>query len=102
MTAPLTPALALAYLHELSVDVRAAVVLDPAGDPVAGEASLAAPVRALLQAAAEPIASDGPLHAARTPDGGAIALFAGVFAIPPLLVHDLAATAERLATRRER
>jgi hypothetical protein len=35
MTAALTPALALAYLHELSTDVRAAIVLDAAGEVLA-------------------------------------------------------------------
>src|SRR4051812_42930843 len=35
MTAPLTPALALAYLSELSADIRAAIVLDAGGDVLA-------------------------------------------------------------------
>ena len=96
MTASLTPALALALLRELSVDVRSAVVLDPAGEPVAGEAALAAAARRAL----EGDGADGALHVARTPDGGAIALLAGDFALTPLLAHDLWTTAAELATRR--
>jgi hypothetical protein len=96
MTAPLTPPQALAHLHELSVDVRAAVVLDAAGEPVAGDAALAARARALLDDDS-PVCA-GPLLVARTPDGGAIAVLAGDFALVPLLRHDLAAVAAALAT----
>ncbi len=99
MTAPLTPALALAYLRELSLDVRAAVVLDPGGVPVAGDPALAPRVR-------ESLASSGPggagatgeLLLAQTPDGGAIAAIAGDLAIRPLLQHDLQTVAAALAT----
>jgi hypothetical protein len=101
MTAPLTPALALAYLRELSVDVRAAVVLDAAGAPLAGDAELAARAHALLASAGERPASDGPLLAARTPDGGAIAVLAGSSALLSLLRHDVAAAAEALVTASE-
>jgi hypothetical protein len=101
MTASLTPALALAYLRELSVDVRAAVVLDPAGRPLAGEADLGARVRELLASAAKGVASEGPLLAARTADGGAIAVLAGSRAVVSLIEHDLAETAEALATMSE-
>src|SRR5687768_6217280 len=52
MPPALTPALALEYVHELSADVRAAVVLDAAGALLAGPAALAAPARALLDAGA--------------------------------------------------
>ena len=38
MTASLTPALALAYLSELSADVRAAIVLDAGGEALAASA----------------------------------------------------------------
>ena len=41
MTAALTPALALDYLHALSADLRAAVVLDARGECLAGPPALA-------------------------------------------------------------
>jgi len=99
MTAPLTPALALAYLRELSLDVRAAVVLDPAGEPLAGEEAIVARVRELL-ASSPPgaVAAAGDLLVARVRDGGAIAVIAGDFAVRPLLEHDLRAAADALAT----
>jgi hypothetical protein len=108
MTSPLTPALALAYLHELSVDVRAAAVLDGAGAPIAGDAALAPRAQALLGAenarssgehcVSTTIEPDGPLLVARTPDGGAIAVLTGSTALPSLLEHDLAAAARALVT----
>jgi sirohydrochlorin ferrochelatase len=108
MTSPLTPALALAYLYELSLDVRAAVVLDRAGASLAGDASLAARAQALLRAQnARPSGEselstvtlqEGSLLLARTPDGGAIAVLAGPFALVSLLEHDLAAAARTLVT----
>jgi len=96
MTAALTPALALAYLRELSLDVRAAVVLDAAGRPMAGDETLAEPARQLLARADGPAAADGALFAARAPDGRAIAVLAGDFALVPLLEHDLAGVARAL------
>jgi len=99
MTAPLTPPLALAYLRELSVDVRAAVVLDPRGRTLAGEDRIAAPARELLAAGVgQRAAEGGVLLAAPTADGGAIAVLAGELALVPLLEHDLAATAMALET----
>lgn len=98
MTAALTPALALAYLRELSLDVRAAVVLDPEGAVLAGDEALAARARAALTFADPAATADGKLLLARTPDGGAIALLAGDFALVPLLEHDLAQAAAVLAT----
>jgi hypothetical protein len=100
MTASLTPALALAYVRELSVDVRAAVVLDGAGEPIAGDRRLAAAARSLLSARGAAFATDGALHVARTADGGAIAVLAGDFALVPLLDHDLRVVAQTLATVR--
>jgi hypothetical protein len=96
MTAPLTPALALAYLHELSVDVRSAVVLDAAGDPLAGDAELAEKSRELLTSSGTDSAVDGPLHVVRTSTGGAIAVLAGDFVLSSLLLHDLEAVAAAL------
>lgn len=101
MTAPLTPALALALLRELSVDVRAAVVLDAGGAPLAGDGELAARAGALLAADGAPLATEGRLLAARLPDGRALAVLAGDFALLPLLRHDLATLAEALVGRPE-
>jgi hypothetical protein len=98
MTTPLTPALALAYLRELSLDVRAAVVLDAAGRLRAGDAGLAERAAQLAESAAGGSAREGSLLLARTHDGGVIAVLAGDFALLPLLEHDLAATAAALVT----
>jgi len=98
MTASLTPALALAYLQELSVDVRAAVVLDPMGQLLVGDADLAPRVSELLASVAGAGTSAGPLLVARTPDGGAIAVLTGSPALVSVLEHDLAETAKLLAT----
>jgi hypothetical protein len=98
MTASLTPALALAYLQELSLDVRAAVVLDPAGQPLAGDANLAPHARDLLQAPRAGPAATGSLLAARAPDGGAIAVLTGPRALLSLVEHDLAEMANALVT----
>jgi hypothetical protein len=93
MTArPLTPALALAYLRELSTDVRAAVVLDVDGRPLAGDASLADAARPLLAGGRgmRRLPDDaGTLLAARAASGVAIALAAGPRALLTLLEHDL-------------
>jgi hypothetical protein len=51
MTPALTPELAVAYVRELSADVRAVVVLDASGSWLAGPPALAAPAQALLEAA---------------------------------------------------
>ena len=91
MTAALTPALALAYLDELSVDVRAAAVLGPSGDVLAGEAALAGRARDLSAAPGihRAPAPDGTLLLARGARGAAIAVVAGDRALPELLEHDL-------------
>ncbi len=47
MTPALAPELAAAYVHELSADVRAVVVLGKDGAHLAGPEALAAPARAL-------------------------------------------------------
>jgi hypothetical protein len=101
MTAPLTPALALAYLRELSVDVRAALVLSPDGRCLAGDGQLAGRARRLLSSGLEPVLRDGPLLAARTAGGGGLALLAGDFALLPLLEHDLARLAATLTDEPE-
>jgi hypothetical protein len=95
MTAgPLTPELALAYLRELSLDVRAAVVLDAAGAPLAGDAALAARAAEALpdgeSAGSWSVAgADGALVLARSRGGLAIAVTAGARTLLPLLEHDL-------------
>ena len=48
MTAALTPALTLDYLHALSADLRAAVVLDARGECLAGPPALGDAARAVL------------------------------------------------------
>ncbi len=53
MTPALTAPLALDYLHELSTDVRAAVVLAPDGALLAGPEELREPARDLLARAGD-------------------------------------------------
>ena len=50
MMSSLTPDVALAYVRELSADVRAGIVLDAHGDHLAGAPELHAPARHLLDA----------------------------------------------------
>ena len=73
-------------------------MLDPAGAPVAGDAGLAPRAAALLMEGATRQATDASVRVVRTPDGGAIAVLAGDFALAALLEHDLAAIAGALAT----
>ncbi len=68
MTAALTPELAIAYVRELSADVRAVVVLDAEGARLAGPEALQASARALLEALGE--AADAAL---RLPGGVVVA-----------------------------
>jgi len=101
MTASLTPSLALACLRELSVDVRAAVAIGPDGQQLAGDGQLADRARALLSAGSDALMTDGLLLAARTADGGGLALLAGDFALLPLLEHDLVRLADALSGQPE-
>ena len=110
MTAALTPALALAYLSELSADVRAAIVLDAGGDALAVTRAGAArvgggggPREALagepaLVAAARDLLAEAPVVRALTDRGGAfgardelhgIVVATGPLALPGLAIHDL-------------
>jgi len=93
--------LALAYLRELSVDVRAAIVLDAMGEPLAGDKALASAAREMC-AATEPrrVVAGGTLLAVRTAEGGTIAALAGPLSVLSLLERDLAAAAEALAGSR--
>jgi len=106
-TARLAPALALAYLRELSAGVDAAVVLDAAGGALAGDAALAGPARRLLAGAAP----DAPLARERLRGGGwllvaraagdlAVAMRAAPEALVGLLEHDLQAVASDLGSAR--
>jgi hypothetical protein len=90
MTASLTPALALAYLHELSADIRAAIVLDAAGNRLAGPAALAAPARALLAEAplVSALSARGGAFGARDDRHGVVAA-TGPLALSGLVLHDL-------------
>ncbi|MCW3063868.1 MAG: hypothetical protein JWN32_1040, partial [Solirubrobacterales bacterium] len=64
MTSALTPDLALAYLGELTSDIRASVLLGADGELLAGDEALVEPARALLAAA------DAPAVEVLTPRGG--------------------------------
>ncbi len=99
MTAALTPDLALTYLGELSTDIRAAVVLDNAGNRVAGEAVLAEEARALLSGGdplAESSSPRGRVFAARG-QAHSVAVLTGRFALAALVRHDLGRVLEDLA-----
>lgn len=93
MTPALTPSLALEYLHELSADIVAGVVLAADGALLAGAEELAAPARDLLAAADDATdvhvtTADGAVFAARD-DRHSIALACGRFALPSLARYDL-------------
>jgi hypothetical protein len=95
MPPALTPALALEYVHELSADVRAGIVLDEAGHVLAGPAALAEPARELLAAGGEAdeleaANADGVVCAVRTPAHAAVAI-CGRFAIAGVVRQDLRA-----------
>jgi len=93
MPPALTPALALDYVRELSADVRAGVVLDGAGELLAGLPQLAAAARALMDAAGhaaevEAVSPEGVVCAVRSADRAAIAV-CGRFALPGVVRQDL-------------
>jgi hypothetical protein len=103
MPPALTPALALDYVHELSADVRAGVVLDAAGALLAGPDRLAAPARAMIAAAgdaaeAEAGTADGVVCAVRSADHAAVAI-CGRFAIGGVVRQDLRAALAALEGR---
>jgi hypothetical protein len=93
MTPALTPELALEYLHELSADIEAGVVLGADGRLLAGAEDLAGAARDLLAAAEDATdlhvtTADGAVFAAR--DGRhAIVVACGRFALPSLARYDL-------------
>ena len=93
MTPALTPALALEYLHELSADIEAGVVLGADGTLLAGADELAGPARDLIAAADDATdvhvtTADGAVFAARD-DRHAIVVACGRFALPSLARYDL-------------
>ncbi len=101
----LTPELAADYLKELSADIRAAVVLTAAGEPLAGAPELAGPARELLEAAPdaaeiEVATAGGVIHAARSAEHAVVAV-CGRFALPALIRYDLKVVLGELAAREE-
>jgi hypothetical protein len=91
----LTPALALDYVRELSADVRAGVVLDAAGAPLAGPDELATAARALLEAGGDAAeleaATAGGVVCAVRSAGHAMVAVCGRFAIPAVVRGDMRA-----------
>lgn len=102
MTAALTPAEAITRLHDLSTDIRAAIVLDRDGERLAGSEALADPARALLEAgdapAVEVACASGSVFSTRS-DRHAIVVVAGRFALPSVMLYDLRVILGRLAPR---
>ena len=93
MTPALTAPLALDYLHELSTDVRAAVVLAPDGALLAGPDELGEPARDLLARAAD--ASEvqvdlpaGTVYAVRSAHH-AVVVACGPLTLPRIALFDL-------------
>ena len=104
MPAALTSAVALGYLRELSADITAAVLLDAAGERLAGPPALhAAAAELLAHAPPGPAELEG-----RTPAGAVFAardehhqlvVTTGRFALPRLTRHDLVTTLAALSGR---
>ena len=92
MTTSLTPDLAIGYLRQLTVGLRAAIVLDADGRTLAGDPALEDPARELLAAAGddaiEVVTPDGAVLAARSQRHAAV-VATEPRTVPELLVHDL-------------
>ena len=93
MDSLLTPDLALAYLGELSLDVKSAIAVDGEGRRLAGPLELIVPARAVLAVPATTSGlaiptSTGWVFAARSRSAGMVAV-AGALALPLLTLHDL-------------
>ena len=89
MTASLTPTLALDYITALSADIRAAVVLDAAGNHLAGPVELASVAATLPRAPRlEGGTEAGAVYAARD-ERHAIVVVTGPFALARVTRHDL-------------
>lgn len=100
MTATFTPALALAYLGSLWVDLRGAAVLDSAGALLDGDATVADAARAAVLGAAEGVATrregvGGTLYAARSKTH-AVGVVVGPEALEAVVVCDLLAVLDDL------
>ena len=91
-TTALTPELALARLHELSAEVREAVVLDAAGNLLAGPREMAAAAAALIGAtdcAAVEVADErGTVYAVRDHRHAIVAVAART-TLPAIMFYDL-------------
>jgi predicted regulator of Ras-like GTPase activity (Roadblock/LC7/MglB family) len=111
----LTPELALSYLDELSTDIRAAVVLDEAGAPLAhkaaGEGSrdrLGALALDLFERAdraagehvpqLEVFTGDGAVYGVRQ-GGWTLVVVTGRFALPSVMFYDLRSVLSDLGRR---
>ena len=90
MPPALTPELAVAYVRELSADVRAVAVLGADGGLLAGDAAVAIAARPLLEAGeeTEAVTGSGVVCAARD-DRHAIVAACGRFALPGVVRTDL-------------
>lgn len=100
MTTGLTPAVALAYLGSLWVDLRGAAVLDAAGACLAGDTVVAERAAVLLTTAAPGRAQrsqspGGVLYAARSKAHG-VAVLVGPEALEAVVVCDLLAVLDDL------
>jgi hypothetical protein len=103
MPPALTPSLAVEYVHELSADVRAVLVLGGDGALLAGPAELADAARALLTAAGDTAevedgSAEGVVCAVRTDAHAAVAV-CGRFAIGGVVRQDLRAALAALEGR---
>ena len=98
MLPALTPELAVAYVRELSADVRAVAVLAADGTLLAGDAAVAAAARPLLGAGAEAeaVSASGVVCTARD-DRHALVAACGRFALPAVVRSDLRAALAGLA-----
>jgi hypothetical protein len=95
----LTPHLALAYLRELSTDIRGAVVLDQEGMVVAGDEELGEPARRLIgaiEAKAVEVRLGGPFIFGVRGTRFSLAVVATRFALSSLMLYDLRKTLEDL------
>ncbi len=93
MDSPLTPDLALAYLRELSVDVKSAIVVDADGRRLAGPPEMLAPARAVLRVSAATSGltiptTTGWVFAVRSRSVGLV-VATGSLALPGLVLHDV-------------
>jgi hypothetical protein len=94
MMSSLKPDVALAYVRELSADVRAGIVLDAHGDHLAGAPELEAPAKHLLDARPHArelhgIGQDGSQVFVIRNDERAIVVVTGRHALPRVVRRDM-------------